>query len=428
MTSAAPERPPLRVEEALRLLPDLAILAPLRASVTSLSRAEVVSEPYVTIGKRYFHPAALRGRVAHAIRRVTEHVSALYEAALETLEAEHRGDVPGVVRSLLAAGEREERSGLHQEARAWYDRALRVAGELRDRRPEIDALLAIGRLDVICGQLDEAARWYQRAFTLAEAEQDGSRAALACRGLGGVALVQGRWHGAESWYTRGLGFVDPVSLLSAELELGQGEAASRRGDVETATRCLESARARFEQLGHLEGLVRVLQTIALLETARGRPDAAAAVHREALARLTSGGGNPALELAVRLDLCRLYLSCERLADAEAEGRRAEEVAIAHDLSRSLALLYVVLGQLKGRERDETGFVFFEKAIELSRGPTPSPRLEAEVYLAYGLFRRDLGDIEEARAYLERARDLVQGLGPDALLVRIEHELAELPME
>ena len=51
--------------------------------------------------------------------------------------------------------------------------------------------------------------------------------------------------------------------------------------------------------------------------------------------------------------------------------------------------------------------------------------EAQVYHAYGLFRSRLGQQEEARAYLERARELFDSLGEAVERERVEAELRAL---
>ena len=55
----------------------------------------------------------------------------------------------------------------------------------------------------------------------------------------------------------------------------------------------------------------------------------------------------------------------------------------------------------------------------------SPRLEAEIYLEYGRFRRELGDWEESRAYLERAREILETLGDGSAVNRVDSELGQL---
>ncbi len=123
----------------------------------------------------------------------------------------------------------------------------------------------------------------------------------------------------------------------------------------------------------------------------------------------------------------------RALEAEEEMRRAEQVAIGANLAHRLVQIYALLGKLRGRQNDETGFVFFEQAIELCRTLGRPPVEEARVYHEYGLFRGRFGGAggaggagrDEARAYLERAREIFQSLGVEAEVERVRAELREL---
>jgi len=419
---SAAQRPPLRVEQALRLLPDVDALAPLRAFLISTSRARAPAEPYRTVGKRFVQPGHLREAVPLAVSRITDHLAGLFDSAVQALECEQRGDLSGAVYALLAAGEREERVGRLAQAFTWCDHALRLAAELNDRRAEIDTLLRLGHLERIRLRQEDAARFYQRALALADAEMDARAAAVACRGLGEAALGQARWQGAESWFTRGLQYTGEEGL-AGRLQLGLGEVSRNRGRLDEAEARLRRARELLEALQDVGGLVRLLNAWGQLEAARERQAEALAAYREALAKLPSLGRHPRLEMAVRLNISELYIEWGRLPEAEDELRRAEEEAILHNVPRFLARIYVMLGQARARQRDDAGFVFFEKAIELCRGSDPLPHLEAEAYLEYALFRRELGDTDEARAYLERAREILESVGDGNTLARVDAALA-----
>ncbi len=93
--------------------------------------------------------------------------------------------------------------------------------------------------------------------------------------------------------------------------------------------------------------------------------------------------------------------------------------------RPLAQIYMLMGRLRGAQGDETGFVFFEQALELVKAVERSVATEAEVCHAYGLFRGRLGQQDEARAYLERARELFDSLGEAVERERVEAELRAL---
>lgn len=422
---------PLRVEQALRLLPDVDGLAPLRAFVVSLSSARgpqawTAAEPNRTIGKRALDPTELRARVPQVIARVTGRVGELYAAAVDALESERNGDFPQAVRALVRAGQCEELDGRHVQAEAWFRQGLRIAEQLRDRQPEMEALYHLGRVQATRGYLDGGARSLQRSLALAEAESDHPHAATACQGLGDVLYAQGQWVGADAWYTRGLQHATDDSLAGARLWLGAGEASLRRRDVAVSGERLARALEQFEAVNDTDGVVRTLLARGALEGVRGRAAAdVLATYREALGRLPVAGADPALELSVRLRLADAYIDAGRLPDAEDEARRAEELAIGHQLGRMLARVYVLMGRMRARQGDENGFVFFEQAIELCRGGEAAPRLEAGVYREYADFRMAMGDRHEARAYLVRARDLLEPFGDGAAVARIDDELRQL---
>ena len=121
----------------------------------------------------------------------------------------------------------------------------------------------------------------------------------------------------------------------------------------------------------------------------------------------------------------LHLAADRFLEADEELRRGEQVAIAGNVTRRLAMIYALMGKLRGAQNDETGFVFFEQAIELCTSVEHSPATEAQVYLEYGLFRERLGQHEEARAYLERAREIFDSLGEAVERDRVTAELRKV---
>lgn len=397
----------LRVEQALRLLPDVEDLAPLRGSVVSLSSsrrdARAAGEPNRTIGKRTLNPTALRSEVTQLLGRVTRRMTVLYDAAVDALESEQNGDRSRAVRALVRAGEYEERGLRYAQAHAWYRQALGIAEQLRDRQPEMEALWHLGRLEATRGDLDEGARAFQRSLALAEAESDHERAARACQGLGEVLFAQAQWTGAEAWFNRGRQYTKTEGALAGSLALGLGQTALWRGEVPAAAEWVARARRCFDAAGDVAGVIRSLLARGLVEAAQGRSDEVLNTYHEALARLPVSDADPVLELTVRLRLAEFYLEQGRLLDADDEARRAEDLAIAKQQRGALARAYVVMGKIRERQRDESGFVFFEQAIELCRSGEPARRLEAEVYREYARFRTTMGDLEEARAYAELAR-------------------------
>ncbi len=413
---------PMRVERVLRLLPEVDVLAPLRSLLISTSRPHAAEEQHLTVGKRIVRSGRLSELIPQSIQRVGEHLSTLYYAAVEALDAEERGDTPGAVRAFLHASRLEARVGRETQARTWIEHALRLAEEARDRRPEIETLHELGKLELALGSRDKAARLYQRAFALAEAEGDGARAAASCLALGSIALQRGTPQGAVSWFSRGLQHTDGNAAMAGRLHLGLADVLIARNEPAEARARLAMAEECLGSTGDGQGLVELRMGMARHAAHLSEQDEAIAHYRAALDHAQRTTHDPRVELPVRLDLCRFLLSVDRLVEAEDEARRAEEHAVVHNLTNELARLYIIMGGIRRQQRDESGFVFFEKAIELSRGGEPAPLIEADAYREYGLFRRAFDDAYEARAYLERAREILESIGDTAALARVDSEL------
>lgn len=405
---------PLRVERALGLLPALEALLPLRALVISASRADErqvwsSSAPYLTLGKRSVPLDEVRRRLGEAIQRMSAHVEALSRAYLDALDADQRRDGAGVVAAMLGAGRLEDDVGRTLQARVWYDAALGVAEALPIRRPEADALRALAALDLALGRPLAAARTFQRALALAEAEFDHAGAVAACEGLGDASLAQSQWPGAQAWYTRGLRLAqqsEPGPAIGRLLHR-LGRLAALQGDRTAATEHLRAAATRFEAAGAAKEMARLLNSRGALEAAGGQSTLAAASYREALAwARRADAQDVGLEVPIRVNLARLQLGLDRLLEAEEQMRRAEQLAISGNLVGSLIDVYLLMGEVRGRQNDPGGFVFFEQAIELCRSLERSPILEARAYQAYGEYKHRMGDQDEGQAYQERAREIL----------------------
>ena len=432
MSGGAGGLAPVRVERALGLLPDLEVLNPLRALLVSISRPDErtmwsSSGPYLTLGKRGVQPEELRRHLPPLLHSIAGHMRGLYDAYAEALECQQRSDGAGAAAALVKAGRSEEKVGRLAQALTWYETALAIAEGLQDRRPELGALRSLGEVCLALGRYTEAARHFQRSLAISEAEFDQASAIIACDRLGDAALAQSEWAGAEAWYGRGLRLAEGArdARGMGRLERSLAMLARKQGDLTTADVHLRRARALVESVGAADAMAQVLNGQGQLDAQLGRHSAAYATYREALAWAQRGPRDAGLEVSIRLNLAELQLETGRFLEAEAELRRAEQVAIAENLTSPLVQIYTLMGKLRGQQLDDTGFVFFEQAIELSRALERSPAISARVYVEYGLFKNQLGQHEEARGYLERAREIFESLGEAPDVERVASELQRM---
>jgi tetratricopeptide (TPR) repeat protein len=147
----------------------------------------------------------------------------------------------------------------------------------------------------------------------------------------------------------------------------------------------------------------------LLALARGDYESADTSFRQAL-ETAEGSFHRAMVLD---NVADSFIHQGKLNDAEVYARSAEEAALRAGSPRALAEIYTRLGKIFRLRADLDGVTFFEKALELCRGRT-YPLTEANAYLEYGLFRRVLGDNEEARSCFERAQQLCVEIGSTQL--------------
>ena len=406
MARAAPL--PLRVERALTILPDVSELSPLRALIISTSLPRPDPGPYDTVGKRLVDPNELRAHAQQVLERAKTALASLVETSIGVLEMEQARNRSAAVEALIDAGMSEELAGRHSQAQAWFECAIRASQELHDRRPNGRALRSLGRVAAERGRFAEATRSLEESLNIAETERDPEEIALICRELGDLDARRCDWRGAEAWYRRGARFEGLSPTLALSLRLGVTDAACERKDPIAAEAFLRLALDASHKLADPSADVSCSTARGRLLATRGDHVGALLAYQKASASANEAG-LATHEMEARLGICRLYLLWRELPDALEEFRRAEDVAIRHGLRKHLILLYSVMGRAIGRDADETGFVFFEKALELCRDAEPIPWLEAEVYREYGAFRVDLGEDEEARAYSGRALELLTGI-------------------
>ena len=420
----------MKVEQALRLLPNLEALAPLRAQLLAVSRADertrwASAAAYLTVGKRAVEGATLRERLDGLVEQVSTHLRVLYRSVVDAIEAQEAGETHQAIAALQRAGVFEVRAGRYHQAEAWYEAALNLAAELSDRGAELELLRLRGALSLTLGQYAAAARDCQRSLALAEAEFNDSAVIAACEELGNIHRVMGESAGAQSWYERGLGLNGTHGVRSGWLLLRLGDLARERDDIRAATALLDRAREYMRAGADAAGMAQTLSAQGQVHIAQGHHATALGCYREALVWARQGPEPANLEIDIRIRLSELALESGRWLEAEADLRQAEQAALAHGLTRSLVEIYTLLGRLSGREGEETGFVFFEQALELRAVLELDALVEADVCLAYSQFHSALGNVDASRAYLERAGEMYRARGQASGAERVHRELSLL---
>jgi tetratricopeptide (TPR) repeat protein len=402
----------LKVDAALKAIPETDDLAHLREALLSASRADGglawgSGEEYATIGVRTADLAALESQVGALADRVRRRVEAVMRHTVRALAALERGDAAEAARQLVAAGEVEEGERRLHEAQRFYERALEAGRKPRERGAEGLALRRLGRIARAMGQWERAARRYQEAYDVSVAQRDGIGAVVACQGLGNVHVDGSRWSEARQWYLAGVERCParPPTAEYVHLCVGLAVVERRLGDLDAAAEWLARGEASAAGLG--DGLLAYVDHgWGRLHLARGEAAGAERAFRRALAREM----DPAARVAVMVGLSEPLLRQGRTREAFAAARDAEALAIHSRAVAKLPDVYRALGAAAAERGDAEAFLFYEQALEVCRDHGLPAFEAAATQHHYGRLEARRGDAEAAAARLEEAHRLYTELG------------------
>lgn len=408
----------LTVQEVLRLLPDQEELEDLRTAIVRAGVPDPAMEwsrsgAFATIDKRVVDPFRLEEAIDEAQHAFELHAARLFSSYRTLLRAYAAGRHAEVVEELVSIAERKELSGLFPSARRYLEAALALAAPLGDKRPQVLTLRRLGRVCRAAGELNESIRHYERSAELARDAGDVRGRATASMGAGYVRALQGRWSDAERDHQEALELIDAAGGDDLVLERGHvynnlGYIAARRSRLDDAEEWLARAMSVWEEVFSPSDLAVCHHCMALVRKARGEWEGAREHYRAALDLALPAP----LRAGIAIDMADLLLQASDIEAAEAWGRIAEEEAISSRSPYLLGRVYQVRGNVAREAGDEDGFTFYEKALEIAR-ERGLRLLEGETLVDYSRLRSLMGERDEARSYLERAREIFDDIGAAA---------------
>lgn len=390
---------PLKIDAALRALPDADVLAPLKAALMDGARGDAAG-PFGTVESRAADPAVLEARVGEIADAVRARTEAVLRASVDALRAVEAGDWAEAARALVRAGEEEERGGRLADAERFYARAAELGRRPRDRSAEALALRRRARAARGLGRWGVAARAYEQAYRVASAIGDVDGVVAACQGMGNVSVDRACWGEALGWYRLGMERSpdDAPSVERVHLCNGLAVAERRLGRMDAAAAWLEEAGRTAAAVGDAEVPGYVENGWGMLHLARGHPAQAEEAFRRALLRPLA----PGARASVLVNLSEALLARGRARDAEGAAREAEALALHHAALFELAEAYRALGEVARVRGERDGMVFFEQALAICREHGLPPFEEAVTQLRYARFEAALGDRAAAAARLDEA--------------------------
>jgi tetratricopeptide (TPR) repeat protein len=417
----------LKIDAALKAIPETDDLAYLREALLSASRADGglawgSAEDYPALNTRLADPAALESQVEALAERVRRRVEGVMRHTVRALAALERGDAAEAARHLVAAGEVEEGERRLGQARELYERALEIGRKPRDRRGEGLALRRLGRVARAMGQWEPATRRYQESFDVSVAQRDEVGAVVACQGLGNVHVDQSRWSEAREWYLRGVERCParPPTAEYVHLCVGLSVVERRLGALDAAAEWLARGEASAAGLGDAL-MAYVDHGWARLHLARGQAEDAESAFRRALGREL----DPGFRVAVMAGLSEPLLRQGRTREAQAVARDAEALAIHSHAVLRLPDVYRALGAAAAERGDAEAFLFYEQALEVCRDHGLPAFEAAATQHHYGRLEARRGDSEAAAARLGEAYRLYTELGARLEADEVAQELGRM---
>jgi signal transduction histidine kinase/tetratricopeptide (TPR) repeat protein len=364
----------------------------------------------------------------------------------------------------LEIAEVERRRGEPQRALDAATTALSMARRLGDHEREARAHLRIGWLFTYRG--DFAAGAEHGMVGLALARRAGNRALAAELGRlsAAVATSLGEPKRAIAILDDALADAQGDSKLDAGISHEIGRAAIQAGDYPRAIEALEHAVAAAEKHGDLVQRARSLNNLAAASYYQGDWDRARRLW-EQFRQQTERQGDRLETLYALNNLGSLLRDIGALAEARATLTRAEGLAEALGHTHMAAMVQANRGEVDARagdlavarERYEKALAEFDRlgakddAIETRRRLSEldltvgrvdealSRALEAArdakggsnrfeegvLHRVAGAALRCQGDLESASWFLDRARELLSGMGARYELARVAYEAAEL---
>ena len=306
------------------------------------------------------------------------------------------------------------RAGRMDEAGTWFEQALVLAREPRDRRREGNILGNLGNLRREEGRMDEARQYFEAS--LAMQRELGNRRAEGVV-LGNLSLLhheQGRIEEARAHYEAALTVHREVGDRRFEgMMLGNlANLYGDQGQVEEALAHFDQALAIHREMGNRRSEGIVLGNLGNLQRAQGRMTQARA-HFEAALAIARDVGDLGHEGFVLGSLGDLHLAEGRMDEAHAHCDQALVIHRAVGHRRAEGTVLGSLGDLlarQGRIGDAREALRAGEALLRDVGE----RLElAKLLCIRGRVEVASGGLDQARAALAEAESLAAAAGADA---------------
>ena len=365
-----------------------------------------------------FDLRARRGRTLLGLGKVQQAQELLVPLAEQALAA-GRPEIrcAALVRLALV----DHRQGRVRKALEHLNEAFQLAVQVGDQQLQIRAGFSLAAVKGDMGAIDEALEGLATAIGIADEIDDRTLRVDGHLRMGFLLYSMGELARAEVELAR-------CSELAAELGSSRDQARAilplsmityLRGDTEKAEQLGEQARAAFERTGETYFQVQNLTALAQFALSRGDTALAEERLREALPIGLEENSWHVPEI-YRL-LAETLVQQDRVDDAAALAEFAARSAPEEDPYSKPIVLLAEAAVASGRGEAGRAAELYGDAVSLLT-ELEAPIELSQARLAYGRALISVGDHDEAREQLGRAREACTQMGATGLLADVEREL------
>lgn len=299
--------------------------------------------------------------------------------------------------------------GQLSDAKFMSQRALREFLSRKDKRGTALALIQQANIYRFRGKLRRALTMGQQAIRACQGRVEyRSLEARASRILGILYGLLGDFQKSISWLEQALDLYQRVGdePNAAYVATSLGEALRRQGNLLDADRFSYQALEKWRRFGNMTEESRLLNNLAVSHYYEGDYRRSLELFEEALIKAASSPA-PAAEGNILVGLGDLYRDWGRLSEAKEKYQHA--LRIARSIEDFSLLLYTTdaLAETCRREGDLPGArAYLQRALEMVK-ITGSRLDKARIYITAGLVAVDSGQISEARKKLLEAKTITE---------------------
>lgn len=352
----------------------------------------------------------------HRVRGHFQEGESLFQSARENLERTVSDNTTPEVRGTLA--KLQECAAMFtfylsklEAAQQEMEESLVVFQELNLQRYEGFALIGLGMIAYEYGQLSEAEAYFRQSYHILNRLEDRYASSRAIRQLGNVHYTSGRYKQALSHYRESLALHKTLGA-----RLGIADCLYSIGQIEAVMAHFSTAQENFTEsleiyrdFGDKQGTSAVQIELGMIDTLEGRFRDGKAHFEEALA-LRQQLGDPAL--IVEATLC-LTGSAYSLGDFEQVQRYIHtllELRSEYQQPVILGLTAIILGVFKiAQGRLEESRAHLENAVDImTKIGYQRQRMRAQGYLILALILQ--GKLERAERLCYKSLDYINSIG------------------